>query len=254
MYGKECPGYRPAIVFQNEPATAHFRRWRSPVRKGSSSFADSTLSENTSLVSRLRYLADATWEDRALCYFFDQYTIPKKSDGALGILESIPALYILCRENEVAGSSSLCLRWAVDAVALSAFAHEANASHLDYQARKRYGMALRGLREALASPTESAKDETLAAILLLAIFEDINGERRGLHSSHTAGFELFARLHSQRRLDGKYSRCLFNFAYAQLVGVSVYMVIGDIAMLTRHTANPDSGLGQSPENRLRVPS
>lgn len=168
-------------------------------------------------------LADATWEDRALCYFFDQYTIPKKSDGDLGILESIPALYMLCRGNEVVGSSSSCLRWAVDAVALSAFAHEANASHLDYQARKTYGMALHGLREALASPTKSAKDETLAAILLLAIFEDINGERRGLHSSHTAGFELFARLHSQRRLDGKYSRCLFNFAYAQLVGICMYI-------------------------------
>ncbi|KAL1966088.1 hypothetical protein VTN77DRAFT_4836 [Rasamsonia byssochlamydoides] len=221
VYGKECPGYRPAIVFQNDTVPVQFRRWRTLVNKckklgTDGDGTDFNFSENTSLVSRPRYLADATWEDRALCYFFDQYTIPKKYDGAPGILESIPALYMLCRENEAAGSPSSCLRWSVNAVALSAFAREANAPHLDLQARKRYGMALHGLHVALSSPTEAAKDETLASILLLAIFEDINGERRGLQSSHTAGFELFVMFHSQRRLDGKYSRCLFHFAYTQL--------------------------------------
>lgn len=157
-------------------------------------------------------------EDRALCYFFEQYTIPETPTGAPGVLESIPPLYVLCRENEVTGHPSSCLRWAVDAAALSSFANEANDPDLAFKARERYGMALQSLQGTLSSSVEKVQDGTLAAILLLVLFEDINGERPTLQSSHTAGLELFARLHKHRRLDGKYSRCLFNFAYTQLVG------------------------------------
>jgi hypothetical protein len=170
------------------------------------------------VLGKPRWLADSSLEDRALCYFFDQYTTKKTPDGIPGALESIPLLYVLCRENEVAGSPSSCLRWAVEAAALTSFAHEANEQRLDLVARERYVMALHGLNKALSTgPVEDVQDATLAAILLLVIFEDINGERPELVSSHTAGLELVARLHTYRRLDGKYSRCLFNFAYLQLV-------------------------------------
>jgi hypothetical protein len=156
-------------------------------------------------------------DDRALCYFFDQYTTQRTPDSLPGALESIPLLYVLCRENEVAGSPSSCLRWAVEAAALTSYANESHNRHLALKARQRYGLALHGLKEALSMPVEKVQDSTLATILLLVIFEDINGERAQLESSHTAGLELVARLHTYRRLDGKYSRCLFNFAYTQLV-------------------------------------
>lgn len=169
------------------------------------------------MVSTPRGLADASMDDRALCFFFDQYTTQRTPDALPGCLESIPLLYVLCRENEVAGSPSSCLRWAVEAAALTSFANQTHDQRLTYQARQRYGFALQGLKDALSTPVEKMQDSTLATILLLVIYEDINGERNNLESSHTAGLELVARLHTHRRLDSKYSRCLFNFAYTQLV-------------------------------------
>lgn len=188
--------------------------------EGNEASGDNDNEENgLALMPKPRWLADASMDDRALCYFFDQYTTQRTPDSLPGALESIPLLYVLCRENEVAGSPSSCLRWAVEAAALTSYANESHNRHLALQARQRYGLALHGLKEALSIPVEKVQDSTLATILLLVIFEDINGERAQLESSHTAGLELVARLHTYRRLDGKYSRCLFNFAYTQLVSL-----------------------------------
>ncbi|KUL87805.1 hypothetical protein ZTR_03227 [Talaromyces verruculosus] len=226
IYGKTCPGYRPPIVLQDKSYAS--RKWRSSLvdaqqsqsqskNEGSETSSDIGNEENgLALISKPRWLADASMDDRALCYFFDQYTTQRTPDSLPGALESIPLLYVLCRENEVAGSPSSCLRWAVEAAALTSYANESHNRHLALQARQRYGLALHGLKEALSMPVEKVQDSTLATILLLVIFEDINGERAQLESSHTAGLELVARLHTYRRLDGKYSRCLFNFAYTQL--------------------------------------
>jgi hypothetical protein len=57
----------------------------------------------------------------------------------------------------------------VDAAAFSSLANEENIPTLSRQAWKRYGMALRELKDALDAPGSPVKDETLAAI-------DINGE------------------------------------------------------------------------------
>lgn len=224
MYGKECPGYRPARELQDDRAHSQAKKRRAVLSRNDSSNDSEGFSPisalDFALTPRPSWLRETSLEDRALCYFFDQYAIPRASYGASGALESIPPLYVLCRESEIAGNASSCLRWAVDATALSAFAHEANAPHLRVSAREKYGMALRGLQEALNSPEESVQDGNLATILLLVIFEDINGERQGLQSSHTPGLELFARRRSRRRLESNYSRCLFHFAYIQLVGAN----------------------------------
>ncbi|EED15521.1 C6 transcription factor, putative [Talaromyces stipitatus ATCC 10500] len=221
IYGKTCPGYRPQIVLQDKSHHTS-RKWRSTLVAGndaqhkSSDLSREHEHDALALTTKPRWLADVSMDDRALCYFFDQYTTQRTPDSLPGALESIPLLYVLCRENEVAGSPSSCLRWAVEAAALTSYANEAHDRHLAFQARQRYGLALQGLKEALSMPVEKMQDSTLATILLLVIFEDINGERTQLESSHTAGLELVARLHTYRRLDSKYSRCLFNFAYTQL--------------------------------------
>ncbi|THC95485.1 hypothetical protein EYZ11_005040 [Aspergillus tanneri] len=75
-------------------------------------------------------------------------------------------------------------------------------------------MALRGLRNALASKTLAVKDETFATVVLLCLFEDITGERNSLTSSHTQGFGLLMKLRGEGQLDSAQGRDLFNFAYA----------------------------------------
>lgn len=158
--------------------------------------------------------ADATWEQRALCFFFDQYTIKADEDG--GHLDYLPPLYA----REVRQSSGLtpsCLKWAVDATALMTLANAKNAPLLMKKARQGYGKALRGLQEALASPAHAVRDETFASVVLLSLYEDISGERNGLFSSHTAGFEFLMKLRGEGQMDHQRGRDMFNFAYTHTV-------------------------------------
>ncbi|KAJ5666394.1 uncharacterized protein N7477_008842 [Penicillium maclennaniae] len=165
----------------------------------------------------LHRIADATWEDRALCYFFDQYTVADNNEeGIGGHLEYLPPLYARAAkiESTAKGSPAACLRLAVDATALMTLANSSNAPPLMIKARHEYGKALRGLREALASPDSAVKDETFASVMLLSLYEDISGERNGLFSSHTAGFEFLMKLRGEGQLNHRRGRAMFNFAYA----------------------------------------
>ena len=184
----------------------------------------------------LHRIADATWEDRALCYFFDQYTIAdNKAEGIGGHLEYLPPLYARAAEIEstAKGSPAACLRWAVDATALMTLANSSNAPPLMIKARHEYGKALRGLREALASPDSAVKDETFASVMLLSLYEDISGERNGLFSSHTAGFEFLMKLRGEGQLDHRRGRDMFNFAYAHTVcSVFTCLLLNAILMVS----------------------
>jgi hypothetical protein len=96
----------------------------------------------------------------------------------------------------------------------------ANVTHappLMIKARQGYGKAIRSLRAALASPDQAAKDETFASVVLLSLFEDITGERNGLFSSHTAGFEFLMKLRGEDQLGHQQGRDMFNFAYTHTV-------------------------------------
>lgn len=180
-------------------------RWRGNVTR------DSTLT--------LHRIADATWEQRALCYFFDQYTINADGEEGMGHLEYLPPLYARAGEidRQGRGSPAVCLRWAVDATALMTLATVSHAPPLMIKAREGYGKALKSLREALASPDSAVKDETFASVVLLSLFEDITGERNGLFSSHTAGFEFLMKLRGKGQMDHQRGRDMFNFAYAHTV-------------------------------------
>lgn len=167
----------------------------------------------------LHRVQDATWEQRALCFFFDQYTINADNEDGMGHLEYLPPLYAHCGEVSPRGenSPSTCLRWAVDATALMTLANATNAPPLMIKARQRYGKAIRSLRTALASPDQAVKDETFASVVLLSLFEDITGERNGLFSSHTAGFEFLMKLRGEDQLGHQRGRDMFSFAYTHTV-------------------------------------
>jgi hypothetical protein len=150
-----------------------------------------------------------------LCYFFDQYTIKADEDG--GHMDYLPPLYAREIGRPSSESTPSCLRWAVDATALMTLANAKNAPSLMNKARQDYGKALRGLQEALASPTQAVKDETFASVVLLSLYEDITGERNGLFSSHTAGFGFLMKLRGEAQMDHRRGRDMFNFAYTHTV-------------------------------------
>ncbi|KAL3469620.1 hypothetical protein BJX99DRAFT_251870 [Aspergillus californicus] len=162
----------------------------------------------------IHQVADSTWEERAVCYFFDQYTSGGDPDEAISYLSFLPSLYATCRDNGPESSTTAsALRLAVDATSLMALGTDVHSPSLTLRARGCYGSALRGLRQALTTQTQAVKDETFAAMVLLALFEDITGERNGLASSHAAGFELLLKLRGEAQLENAQGRDLFNFAY-----------------------------------------
>lgn len=230
IYGRPCPGYRPDAVFRNE--TSKVERLAKKENSSSSSSQSQTPPSHSSAVVNRRHrdpsedltltlhrIADSTWEERAVCYFFDQYTVNADQEEGMGHLEYLPPLYARAGEisHRGAGSPAACLRRAVDATALMTLANASNAPQLMIKARQGYGKALRGLREALSSPDSAVKDETFASVMLLSLFEDITGERNGLLSSHTAGFEFLMKLRGKSQLDHQRGRDMFNFAYAHTV-------------------------------------
>lgn len=220
IYGRPCPGYRKDTIFRNETQKVEqLMRKNSTVladsRQGSPSASSSQGSRESSL--SLRRIADSTWDERAVCYFFDQFTTLEDQEVCINHLGFLPSLYATCRDTGYDGSVSSCLRQAVDATALISLGNEVKAPPLIVKARDCYGMAIRGLRQALASRTQAVKDETFATMILLCLFEDITGERNGLASSHTAGLELLVKMRGENQLGNAQGRELFSFAYAHNV-------------------------------------
>ncbi|EAL93501.2 putative C6 transcription factor [Aspergillus fumigatus Af293] len=174
-----------------------------------------------------RQVADSTWEERAICFFFDQYTCSSETGECISHLGFLPSLYALCRdasEKECPASSS-SLRLAVDATALVTLSNEIREPSLIVKARYLYGMALQRLRQALQSRTQAVRDETLASVVLLSIFEDITGERNGLASSHTVGLEMLMKLRGMSQFGHAQGRDLFNFAYTHTH--TEFLALGD---------------------------
>jgi hypothetical protein len=191
-----------------------------------------------------RQIADSAWEERAICFFFDQYTCSNETGECISHLGFLPSLYALCRdagEKECSASSS-SLRLAVDATALVTLSNEIREPSLIVKARYLYGMALQRLRQALESRTQAVRDETLASVVLLSIFEDITGERNGLASSHTVGLEILMKLRGMSQFGHAQGRDLFNFAYTHTVCLCLwfgYLWVGT----DRHQAYRVLGLG-----------
>lgn len=130
----------------------------------------------------------------------------------------MPSLYSevsMSRENGSPAASSL--RWALEATSLMTLANVAHAPPLILKARQGYARALRFLQESLLTREEAVKDETFASVVLLSLFEDITGERNGLFSSHTAGFEHLMKLRGEEQLHTQRGREMFNFAWTHTV-------------------------------------
>lgn len=173
----------------------------------------------------LHRITDSSWDDRAICYFFDQYTTYDGSAIGVSHLGFLPSLYARCQESSNQGDmASIGLRRAVDATAMISLGNEAKMPTLAIQARNKYGCALRELRSALDSRSQAVKDETLATLAVLAMFEDIAGERKGLSSSHTVGFAALMKLRGSGQLEHQQGRDLFNFAYTHTVSFSLFFI------------------------------
>jgi len=133
-------------------------------------------------------------------------------------------LYTWC-ENTTSNRPWLTsLRAALDAVAFASLANQARIPALSVLARNKYGEALRELNQALGSVENAVRNETLGAIVMLMLFEDINSERKSLMSTHVSGIQYLLKLRGVGQLADPATRSLFHFAFTQMVIPSLHFL------------------------------
>lgn len=163
-----------------------------------------------------RFLLDSSWEHHSHCYFLDQFTLPTEPDGSPGPLDSVPLLYSLAKGG-YDNAPRVSLRAAIDAAAFTSLANRMKLPGLAIQARRKYGQALSELNSSLSSVQDAVRDETLGAIVMLMLFEDINSERNSLMSVHISGIQYLLKLRGPAQLVDPATRSLFHFAFTQMI-------------------------------------
>lgn len=63
----------------------------------------------------------------------------------------------------------------------------------------------------------AVRNETLGAIVMLMLFEDIKSERKSLMSTHVSGIQYLLKLRGPGQLGDPATRSLFHFAFTQMV-------------------------------------
>lgn len=101
--------------------------------------------------------------ERSISFFFGHYVF----QATRGNHEYLPALYAAELQVELDGP----IRNIVIASGLASLANHVNESQLVLPARRYYGKAIALINQALAEPLNAKADRTLAAVLLLSIFE-----------------------------------------------------------------------------------
>lgn len=105
----------------------------------------------------------AALEERAICFFLSNYVLIPHGAVKCGFLGFLLPLMKL--------QPSAILSNALSAVALATFGNQPNAKMLKPKAEQAYSKVLRQVTNAIGDAKQAAEDTTLAAILLLSLFE-----------------------------------------------------------------------------------
>ncbi|RYC78549.1 hypothetical protein BFJ63_vAg18576 [Fusarium oxysporum f. sp. narcissi] len=151
------------------------------------------------------------WEDESLCYFVHQHIIPSSPDLPFpGHLDFLPDLYIGSDEDS-------CIRPAMQATAYLSFSYFSKSTSLRIKARGAYLAALNSVNRAMHSGECVEMDETLSAIMLLSLFEDMNMERTSTRNSHVPGMLHLLRARGKRSLKNMRDLSLFGWVFTQVL-------------------------------------
>jgi hypothetical protein len=114
-------------------------------------------------------------EEQATCHFVSNFVLVSQTQGCSGFLDFVP--WLLQQD-----SPSLSLRHAFRACAMGALGNRVNPGNTDIsvQAMNEYTKALKAVHLALQDPVESRADATLAAVLMLGLFENITAKDLGV--------------------------------------------------------------------------
>ncbi|APA14373.1 hypothetical protein sscle_12g091430 [Sclerotinia sclerotiorum 1980 UF-70] len=218
---RECPGYRPIfdVMHRNENSVQRKRslaiakttalaavqttrfHYRSPPAQGR--LRQNSYSDTQKLVEAIHNGTQslcppltAALEERAICFFLANYVLVPHGPIKCGFLWFLLPLMKL--------QPSAILSDSLSAVALATFGNQPNARMLKPKAEQAYSKALRQITNAIGDPKQVAEDTTLAAVLLLGLFENMTDslvkENHGWNSwnSHVNGATALLKMRDVR--------------------------------------------------------
>ncbi|KAH8699134.1 hypothetical protein BGW36DRAFT_460917 [Talaromyces proteolyticus] len=240
--GHICPGYPDRFNFR--PLLAEVvkqGRRRQPSKSDTTTTSESTSQsksgKTTTISSCPRHTSSiplspsTAWELPSLCFFIDQYIIPSPDGVSPGYLRFIPDLYHVQTENS-------CLKSAMLAVSYLTLYNRTGDAQLYVNCRDNYGIALGRINTALNNPEFILTDKTLASIIILSLFVDVNNERHNLLNVHSLGIYRLVKLQRDKLVHSKNGLYLFGWAVSHLLIQSI--IRGeDRHVELMHLLNPD---------------
>lgn len=238
---RQCPGYRDEfeLIFRNETKSTERRaRLRagkkafdgasgvvgpepaSPASSGSSSSSAGSLSPavrqaiKSPLEMAIIPAMEIPIDSRASCHFVSNFVLVPRQGTTRGFMDY---LVPLLRTESPDGH----LQHAFNACALASLGNRVTANDIDFQGKAlaEYSKALARTNAALRHPDECRSDATLAAVLMLGLFESITAKQMTEFAwgSHTEGAIQIVKARGRKQLRTKTGLLLFIAVRTQLV-------------------------------------
>ncbi|KAM0335451.1 hypothetical protein ACHAQA_000497 [Verticillium albo-atrum] len=115
-------------------------------------------------------------------------------------------------------------------------------------AQYHYVEAVRAVNEAIQDPSMAKSDETLAAVLLLALYETLVTSSRGSireYINHMKGAAMMVKLRGEEGFASKEGEAMFNMTRNQVLGLSCLPCapeVSEFTWLLRHTCHLDKDI------------
>ncbi|ESZ90347.1 hypothetical protein SBOR_9266 [Sclerotinia borealis F-4128] len=201
---RQCPGYRPFFDVMHHNETNSTQHNTSPTITNTAALYKQKSCPNTrDLVEAISNGTHsihppltAALEERAICFFLANYVLIPHGPVKHGFLAFLLPLIKL--------QPSAMLSDSLSAISLATFGNQPNAKTLKPKAEQAYSKALRQVTNAISDPKQAAEDTTLAAVLLLCLFENISDilmkENQGWNSwnSHMTGAIALLKMRNPR--------------------------------------------------------
>ncbi|KFY43072.1 hypothetical protein V495_04181 [Pseudogymnoascus sp. VKM F-4514 (FW-929)] len=219
---RECPGYKDDfdLVFRNETQATE-KRAKKPSSKakkvGAQAAASSNRPWNSSapptasdalIVSSRSEQVPSTLsipvEQVASHYFFTNFVATSDNGASIGLTDYIIPL-------AQASTSNKHLSLAFSAASLAAFGNRPSGKALLTKAQEQYSKAIRHVNDALRDPVATKTDETLAAVMLLGMYETILSRPVAMAAwgSHIDGAVMLVKLRGKKQLRTRVGNALF---------------------------------------------
>jgi hypothetical protein len=225
---RTCPGYKDEfdLVFRNETQATERRAKKAnkkalALKAGKASAAPEQINDNlpssspgsSSHKESVGALIQLPVDQQASCHFISNFVLMPKQGTTRGYMDFLPQLL---------GTESTMkhFKYAFDACALASLNNRVG-SGADFAANAigTYTKALAATQEALRTPELAQRDSTLAAILLLGLFENMTARQLGTMSwgSHIEGAIHLVKARGKNQLQSKVGLQLFIAVRTQMI-------------------------------------